>query len=89
MRYPHYLRLKILATAFLAFGTIIYYYNYISTEIKVNYATNDIVSSGKNFDSSLQSNSLKSLDIIMNQTNQVFMTMPTKAAGTTINTFTI
>ena len=90
MRYPHCLRLTILAIAFLGFGAIIYYYNYISTEFKENYATNSIASSGKdyNFDSSLHINSLKSLDIIMNQTNQVFMTMPTKAAGTTINTFT-
>lgn len=86
MTHSYFLVVTILAIAFWNFITISYS---ITSDINSIGATNFIVSSqGKdNVDSKWHTDSDTSLNEMTNRTNQVFITMPDKAAGTTLMHF--
>jgi hypothetical protein len=95
MAYPDFLsktRLQlILVLVLLCVGT--FYYG--STELEVtDGALNAIVASQVEQEhiydnqSAPSKTSFKSMDVILNETNQVFITMPAKAAGTSMKSFT-
>ena len=85
MRYSHLLSVTILSSASL----LIAYNLFAPPEINRIDATYSIASSlpRDNDDSKWYFNSLKSMNVITNQTNQVFITMPDKAAGTAMMHF--